>query len=80
MSVESGCLVSCLSRGDEPRCYDSLNVCILPLHGFCVMGAFFSCPVSLGHGRIQSLVFQSHRTSHLRTYSITILVIFTYHS
>ena len=42
---------------------------------------FFSCLVSLGgHGRIQSLVFQSHRTSHLGTYSITILVISTYHS
>src|SRR6266404_190369 len=75
MSVESGCLVFCSSRGDA-WCSYLLSVCILLLRGFllwfCYGMVFFSCPLSFGHGCIQSLVFQSHRTSHLRTYSITI--------
>jgi len=28
MSVESGCLVFCSSRGDDAWCYYSLNACI----------------------------------------------------
>lgn len=75
MSVENGCLVFCSSRGDGALI--RLNACVLSSiawfffffaqSGFRsgVFFSLFSCPVSFGHGRIQSLVFQSHRTSHL---------------
>ena len=74
MSVENGCLVFCSSRGDGALI--RLNACVLPsiawFYFFCSVWfsfwcffSLFSCPVSFGHDRIQSLVFQSHRTSHL---------------
>ena len=83
MSVESGYLVFCSSRGDGAIIH--LNACVLlffPLHGFIfllslvfvlVFFSLFSCLVSFGHGRIQSFGISISSHVALSTCSITIL-------
>lgn len=82
MSVESGYLVFCSSRGDGAIIH--LNVCVLLSIAwfyffaqsgfrFGVFFSLFSCPVSFGHGRIQSFGISISSHVALSTCSITIL-------